>query len=66
MAIQVAQRIRRNIYERSRRDPLPVTVSIGVALLKPNHAPDDLIGAADRALIAAKRAGKNAVVSDEG
>jgi diguanylate cyclase (GGDEF)-like protein len=65
MAIQVAERIRRGIYDRSRLDPLPVTVSIGVGLLKPDHAPDDLIGAADRALIAAKRAGKNTVVSAE-
>jgi diguanylate cyclase (GGDEF)-like protein len=66
MATQVAERIRRGIQERSRLDPLPVTVSIGVGLLKPDHAPEDLIGVADRALIAAKRAGKNAVLSDEG
>jgi PleD family two-component response regulator len=61
MAVQVAERIRQGISERSRAFSAPMTVSVGVALLAPLHSEEDLIAAADRALIAAKRAGKNLV-----
>jgi diguanylate cyclase (GGDEF)-like protein len=60
-AVQVAERIRRGIHDRSRLDPLPITVSVGVACLRMGDTADDLVEAADLALIAAKRAGKNIV-----
>jgi len=61
MAVQVAERIRRGIQDRSRLDPLPMTVSIGVGCLETGESAEDLIGSADRSLMAAKRAGKNVV-----
>jgi len=61
MAVQVAERIRQGVYDRSRVAPLPMTLSIGVGFLGPDQSQEDLIGSADRALIAAKRAGKNIV-----
>ena len=65
IAIQVAERIRQRIHEYTRFDPFPITVSIGVGLLRPDDSTDDLVNAADRALIRAKGAGKNTVMSDE-
>jgi diguanylate cyclase (GGDEF)-like protein len=64
IAIQVAERIRHRIHEYTRFDPFPITVSIGVGLLRSDDSPDDLVNAADRALIEAKGAGKNTVKSD--
>ena len=61
MAVQAAERVRRRIEENSRRDNHSITVSVGVAMLEDGGTPDELIGAADRALIAAKQAGKNRV-----
>ena len=61
MAVQVAERIRQGMHERSRMTPLPMTVSIGVGFLGADQSQEDLIAAADRALFAAKRAGKNVV-----
>jgi diguanylate cyclase (GGDEF)-like protein len=60
---------------RDRRMPHPdspvgpyVTVSIGVAAIRPAQAvsPQDLIGAADRALYAAKRRGRDSVATQAG
>jgi len=65
-ARQVAERIRRGCD--GARLPLPagpltVTVSIGVATLKPGmRRPEDLIGQADEALYRAKAEGRNRVV----
>jgi diguanylate cyclase (GGDEF)-like protein len=66
-AAEVAERIRARIEaervgRRDREAPLEVTASIGVATM-PASAQDlsSLIGAADQALYAAKRAGKNRV-----
>ncbi len=65
-ALQSAERIRHRI-ERYRFDPLPIppgshpTISVGVAVLNGDHSAHDLIARADRALYAAKAAGKNCV-----
>jgi diguanylate cyclase (GGDEF)-like protein len=61
VAQQVAERIRLRIERRFAHDAPRVTVSIGVGMLGPHAAADDLIDIADRALIAAKAAGKNLV-----
>jgi diguanylate cyclase (GGDEF)-like protein len=61
MAVQVAERIRQGMHDRSRIAPLPMTLSIGVGFLGTDPSPEELIASADRALIAAKRAGKNIV-----
>ena len=61
VAVQVAERIRRGMHERSLQSAVPMTVSVGVGFLEPDQSEEDLIGAADRALMAAKRAGKNVV-----
>jgi diguanylate cyclase (GGDEF)-like protein len=61
IAVQVAERVRRGLEERTRRDPRHMTVSIGVGFLGPGESEEDVIASADRALIAAKRAGKNVV-----
>ncbi len=42
------------------------TVSVGVATLQPGEAFDTLVGRADRAMYAAKQAGKDRVALDEG
>ena len=61
VAVQVAERIRRRVEERSRQDAIPVTLSVGVAVLDASDTIEALVGAADRALISAKRQGKNQV-----
>lgn len=65
VALQVAERIRRSMHDRSLQSPAALTVSVGVGLLGPDQTEEDLIGAADRALMAAKRAGKNVVKTSE-
>jgi diguanylate cyclase (GGDEF)-like protein len=61
VAQHVAERIRLKIERRFVHEVPPVTVSIGVGMLARHAAADDLIDVADRALIAAKKAGKNLV-----
>jgi len=61
VAIQVAERIRRAIQDRSLQSVAPMTVSVGVGFLEADQTEEDLIGAADQALMSAKRAGKNVV-----
>jgi diguanylate cyclase (GGDEF)-like protein len=61
VAVQVAERIRRSMHERSLQSAVAMTVSVGVGLLGPDETEEDLIGAADRALMSAKRAGKDVV-----
>ena len=43
MAVQVAERIRQGMHERSRLTPLPMTVSIGVGFLGPDQSQEELI-----------------------
>jgi len=64
MAVLVAERIRRGMDERSKLNPAPMTVSVGVGFLGADQSEEDLIAAADRALFAAKRAGKNIVKTE--
>jgi diguanylate cyclase (GGDEF)-like protein len=65
-ALQSAERIRQRV-ERYRFDPLLIpperhpTISVGVAVLTDESSAQDLIARADRALYAAKAAGKNCV-----
>ena len=67
VAMQVAERIREAVEKHSAHEPLPITVSIGVGTLGARMGVDDLVRAADRALISAKSAGKNVVwIDDEG
>jgi diguanylate cyclase (GGDEF)-like protein len=63
VAQQVAERIRSRIERRFGHDSPPVTASIGVGMLGIHAMADDLIDAADRALIGAKKAGRNLVWS---
>ncbi len=64
VAMHVAERIRRHVEQHSAHDSLPITVSIGIGMLGSHASVDDLVASADRALIAAKTAGKNLVWLD--
>jgi diguanylate cyclase (GGDEF)-like protein len=61
VAMHVAERVRRQVEQHSSRDPLPITISVGVGMLEQDATADELVAVADRALIAAKAAGKNLV-----
>jgi diguanylate cyclase (GGDEF)-like protein len=61
VAQQVAERIRARIERNFSRDSPPVTVSVGVGMLGSRSTADELVDVADRALIRAKKAGKNLV-----
>ena len=65
VAQHVAERIRARIERSFSHDAPSITVSVGVGMLRHDASGDDLIDAADRALIAAKRAGKNLVLIDD-
>lgn len=64
-AMKVADKLRETTEQLSLRPPFDrlggFTVSMGVAQFAPDMGADDLIAAADRALYAAKRAGRNRV-----
>jgi len=67
-ACAVAERIRMAIevmaYESASHGAIPITVSGGIAALDHGiHTPGQLIGVADRRLLAAKRAGRNRTVA---
>jgi len=63
-ARHIAERVRRGVNERFRLDPLTITVSVGIGKLTEGASAAQLVASADRALIAAKRAGKNVVCVD--
>ena len=61
IAQQVAERIRVKIERSFSQDFPPVTASVGIGMLRDRMTADELVDIADRALIAAKKAGKNVV-----
>ncbi len=66
-AVIVAERIRMVVAEKPfefQGQAMAITVSIGVAERKNQEMAFSLIGAADRAMLLAKRSGKNRVVAD--
>jgi diguanylate cyclase (GGDEF)-like protein len=67
-AMQVAERLRRQVQAMGARGGAVtgLTVSIGVATLRPDESTADLIHRADAAMYAAKAAGRNRVVRAEG
>jgi diguanylate cyclase (GGDEF)-like protein len=67
-AMVLAERLRQRVVQSSMNrleQRCKVTVSIGVAGLRPEMSTEDLIKAADEALYRAKQAGKNQVISWE-
>jgi diguanylate cyclase (GGDEF)-like protein len=64
-AEQTANRIREQLIARSPSSlPSPVTISVGVAAVRPGDTVDDLIQRADAAMYRAKDAGRNRVQAD--
>jgi diguanylate cyclase (GGDEF)-like protein len=61
VAQQVSERIRARIERSFAHDLVPVTVSVGIGILAKGTTADELLDAADGALISAKKAGKNRV-----
>lgn len=67
-AVEIADRLRsaaaHHIFTSARGDDIGVTVSIGCAIRRPGAmSPSDVVRAADAALLQAKKAGRNRVVS---
>jgi diguanylate cyclase (GGDEF)-like protein len=63
---QIADRVRQNCSDlrfATNGSPVQVTVSAGVARLRPGMGPDALVSAADRALYRAKAAGRDVIRS---
>ncbi len=66
-ATPVAERLRKKIEEtviNSDGNQVKVTISIGLAQVRPSDSPDDLVKRADKALYLAKESGKNCVRSE--
>jgi diguanylate cyclase (GGDEF)-like protein len=64
VAMQVAERIRARVDRHFSHESFRVTVSVGVGMFEIEQGSHELIEAADRALMAAKAAGKNIVWID--
>jgi len=60
-AVRLAERLRRQVSEASSSWPAPLTLSVGTATGRGPLQLPELLGAADRALYAAKAAGRNTV-----
>lgn len=60
-ASKLAERIRSTVEEMTDDEVGKITVSLGVAQLKPEETPDQLVRRADQALYAAKAGGRNRV-----
>ena len=61
--VATAERLRQGVLELDLHDGLPVSVSMGVALIRSGEAVDQVIARADHAMYAAKSSGRNAVVA---
>ena len=64
-ALVLAERLRRTVKQAS-WSKRPVSVSVGVATLQDGMGAEELVGAADAALYAAKQRGRNCVVAASG
>lgn len=60
-ALTVSERLRAGVEEAARLWPVPVTISIGAAVLSPSDTLEQLVARADQALYRAKSAGRNRV-----
>lgn len=65
-AVQLAERLRQRVEAHAFAMPRPLTLSAGVADVQPRDTTDVLIARADRALYAAKEAGRNRVCVESG
>ncbi len=61
-ALAVAERLRREVASEFREFPVPISVSVGIADAGPGADPESLVRAANRALFAAKRLGRDRCV----
>jgi diguanylate cyclase (GGDEF)-like protein/putative nucleotidyltransferase with HDIG domain len=61
-ALTVAERLRREVAVEFRDFPVPISVSVGIADSGPCDGPESLVRAANRALFAAKRLGRDRCV----
>ena len=66
-ALAAAERLREAVaaapFDTPQGIPIRVTLSVGIATLEPNMPPDALVHRADQALLAAKAAGKDTVLT---
>ena len=61
-ALAVAERLRREVAKEFREFPVPISVSVGIAQTLPGENAEALVRAANRALFAAKRLGRDRCV----